>query len=157
MIAETLAGIALIKQSVSFIKDQIDTCKDIGDIAGAIDKMFEGNSQMNSKRSGNISIADQFSTANVARETIDAKLAHEQMQEVATLINLRFGPGTWAGIIQERANRIQERKEAELIMRKKKAKEAKELIDGLKMIGWMVLFAVVVLGGMFAALKFYMT
>lgn len=146
MIAETLAGIALVKQSVSFIKDQIETCKDIGDIADAIDKMFEGNNQMNSKRSGNISIADQFSTSNIARETIDAKIAQEQMQEVANMINLRFGPGTWAGIIQERANRIQAAKEAELVRRKKKAKESAELLENLKLIGFVILSAMVVIG-----------
>ena len=33
MIAETLAGIALVKQSVDFIKSNINTAKDIGDIS----------------------------------------------------------------------------------------------------------------------------
>ena len=32
MIAETLAGIALVKQSVDFIKSNINTAKDIGDM-----------------------------------------------------------------------------------------------------------------------------
>ena len=42
MIAETLAGIALVKQSVDFIKSNINTAKDIGDIAGAVEGLFRG-------------------------------------------------------------------------------------------------------------------
>jgi len=113
---------------------------------------------MNKSKGKRMSIAEQFgSVEKSANDFINMKLLEEQRNELRNIINMRFGPTAWDEIISERANRIQERKEAELIMRKKKAKEAKELIDGLKMIGWMVLFAVVVLGGMFAALKFYMT
>lgn len=156
MIAETLAGIALVKQSVSFIKDQIDTCKDIGDIASAIDKMFEGEQQIQKKRKGSMGIADQFNTANIARETIDAKIAQEQMQEIASLINMRFGPGTWQGIIAERAKRIQEAKEAELAKRKQKAKESAELLETLKLIGIIVMVAIVSIGVIAGAI-FYAT
>ena len=43
------------------------------------------------------------SAIGTARETIDAKLAAEHRQEIATLIDLRFGHGTWQSIINERA------------------------------------------------------
>jgi len=36
---------------------------------------------------------------------------------------MRFGPGTWAGIVNERAKRIQEAKEAE---RKRKIEQARK-------------------------------
>ena len=42
---------------------------------------------------------------------IDAKLAREQLDEVAILINNRFGYGTWNEILRERQKRIQEEKE----------------------------------------------
>ena len=42
VVAEVLAGIALVKSSVDFIKSNIDTAKDIGEIAGAIDGLFQG-------------------------------------------------------------------------------------------------------------------
>ena len=41
-IAEILAGIALVKSSVDFIKSNIQTAQDIGEIAGAIDGLFQG-------------------------------------------------------------------------------------------------------------------
>ena len=46
MIAETLAGISLLKASVDFIKSNIDTAKDIGEIAGAVDGLFRGNDEV---------------------------------------------------------------------------------------------------------------
>ena len=39
---------------------------------------------------------------SVAREVIDAKVATEKLQEVATMVDMRFGPGTWKGILEER-------------------------------------------------------
>jgi len=51
MIAETLAGIALVKSAVDGIKSAIGTANDIGDIAGHIDKLFEGEKQVQQQRS----------------------------------------------------------------------------------------------------------
>ena len=79
-------------------------------------------------------------------ETIDAKLAAEKMQEVANMVNMRFGPNTWKEILEERARRIQEQKEHERQMRIQKAKEAKEFMDALKMIGMVVLSIIVIIG-----------
>ena len=52
------------------------------------------------------------STESVAQEIIDHKLAQEKLREVSVMIDMRFGPGTWAGILAERQRRIQEAKEA---------------------------------------------
>ena len=43
-----------------------------------------------------------ISTENVAQEIIDHKLAQEKLKEVAVMIDMRFGHGTWAGILAER-------------------------------------------------------
>ena len=135
-VAEILAGIALVKASVSFIKDNISTCKDIGDIAGAVDNLLKGRDEVNKKSSGRgMGIREQFDTTHIARETIDAKLAAEQLQEISHMINLRFGPDTWREIVTERARRIQEQKEHEKEVRRQKAKEAKEQMEQLKFIG----------------------
>ena len=104
MFAETLAGIALVKSAVDGIKGAISTAKDISEIADDIDKLFTGEQQIHNKKQKRSS--DPFSVGSVARETIDAKLAAEHRQEIATLIDLRFGHGTWQSIINERANRL---------------------------------------------------
>ena len=104
MFAEKLAGIALVKSAVDGIKGAISTAKDISEIAGDIDKLFTGEQQIQKnkqKRSSN-----PFTVGSVARETIEAKLAAEHRRQIATLIDLRFGHGTWQLIINERANRL---------------------------------------------------
>mgnify|MGYP003638937651 CR=1 FL=1 len=146
-VAEILAGISLVKASVDFIKSNIDTCKDIGEIGGAIDGLLRGQQEVN-KKSGSrgLGVREQFDTTHIARETIDAKLAAEKLQEVANMVNMRFGPDTWREILEERARRIQEQKEHERQIRIKKVKEAKEFMDALKMIGMVVLSIIVIIG-----------
>jgi len=146
-IAEILAGISLVKASVDFIKSNLDTCKDIGEIGGAIDGLLRGNDEVNKKNSGRgLGFKEQFDTTHIARESIDARLAAEQLQEISTMINLRFGPDTWREIMEERARRIQEHKELIRQERIKKAKAHKEFIDALKMIGLVTLAIIAIIG-----------
>ena len=152
MIAETLAGIALFKSAVSGIKSAIGTANDIGDIAGFIDNLFEGEKQVQrerSKKSG-VSIGDQFGVKSVATELINAKLAKEQMQEIATMVDMRFGHGTWRGIVDERAKRIQEAKQAEMARRRAAALRHNEMIENAK-VGVTVFFLVIVVVGLLGA------
>ena len=136
MIAEVLTGIALVQKSVEFIKNNISTVQDISQIAGQIDDLFRGEKeaqQARNKKSGG-GIGDQFGVDTVAKEMIDAKIAAEKLQEVATLVDMRFGPGTWRGIVEERAKRIQEAKEAAAAERRKKLQEAKEFEEMMKQV-----------------------
>jgi len=152
-VAEVLAGIALVKSSVEFIKSNIDTCKDIGEIGSAIDGLLRGQQEVNKKQAKRgLGFKEQFDTAHIARETIDAKLAAEKLQEISTLINLRFGPGTWQGIIDERAKRIQEQKEAERLARIEKRKADAELWADIKMVLIVIGVIAVLGGGIFTAI-----
>jgi hypothetical protein len=135
-IAEILTGIALVQQSVAFIKNNISTAKDIGEIAGQIDDLFRGEKeaqQARNKKAGG-GLGDQFGVDTVAKEMIDAKIAAEKLQEVATLVDMRFGHGTWKGIVAERAKRIQEAKEAAAAARRQRLQEAKEFEEMMKQI-----------------------
>ena len=143
-VAEILAGMALVRSSVDFIKGNIDTCKDIGDVGGAIDKLLKGKDEVNKKQGKGPGVREQFDTAHIARETIDAKLAAEQLQEISTLIDLRFGPGTWRGILEERARRIAEAKEAEKQAKIEKRKADAETWEDIKTV--LLVMGVVVVG-----------
>ena len=134
-VAEILAGIALVKSSVDFIKSNIDTCKDIGEIGGAIDGLLRGKDEVNKKQGKRgLGVKEQFDTSHIARETIDAKLAAEQLQEVANMINLRFGPNTWKEILEERARRIAEQKESIRLAKIEKIKADKQLWIEIKQV-----------------------
>ena len=135
MIAETLAGIALVKSAVDGIKSTINTANDIGGIAKYVDNLLEGEKQtqqQRAKKSGN-SLGDQFGIQSVAQEVIDAKLAQEKVQEMRTLVDMRFGPGTWQSIVDERAKRIREAKEAAEQARREAIKRQNEIMETVKM------------------------
>lgn len=150
VVAEVLTGIALVQQSVEFIKKNIQTAKDVGEIASQIDDLFRGEKevqQARNKKAGG-GLGDQFGVDTVAKEIIDAKLAQEKLQEIAQLVDLRFGHGTWAGILAERSKRIQEAKEAAIAARKKQQREHDEMMETVKMfliVGSIVLLAIGIL------------
>ena len=150
MIAETLAGIALVKSSVEFIKGHIDTAKDIGEIAGAIDGLFRGHDeaqQARNKKSSATGLGAQFGVDTVAKEIIDAKLAAEQLAETARLVDFRFGHGTWASILAERQKRIQEQREIEAAAKRKRIQEHNEMMEmwqGIAIVGASLLVIVTV-------------
>jgi len=154
MIAETLAGIALVKSAVDGIKSAIGTAQDISQIASHVDNLFEGEKQVQQQRAkkSGTGLADQFGIKTVAQEMIDAKLAQEKMQEMATMIDMRFGHGTWAGIVAERAKRIQEAKEAALAARREALKRQQEFIETAKIVVAVVVVAGLALGFLIFAL-----
>lgn len=156
MIAETLAGIALVKSAVDGIKSAIGTAQDISEIAGHIDNLFEGEKQVQQKRAkkSGTGLTDQFGIQNVAQEMIDAKLAQEKMQEIAMMVNLRFGPDTWRSIVDERAKRIQEAKEAAAKARREAQLAHEEMIDNIKMTGLVSMVVGAALGLIFLAFVF---
>lgn len=146
-ISAALTGIALVNKSVDFIKQQIGTAKDIKDIAGALDGLFEGDKQIQQERFSEKSILGQ--TKSAAHTVIDAKLSAENMAEIRSLVNHRFGSGTFQAIIAERNKRIREEKEriaeAKRIARKR-AQERRELMLIITSISAGLIFFMLVIG-----------
>jgi|TARA_Y100000289_G_C3811505_1_gene93965 hypothetical protein len=149
-ISTALAGFALFKSAVDGIKSAIGTANDVSEIAGYIDNLFEGERQVQQKRNkkSGVGVGDQFGVGNVAREIIDAKLAAEQMQEIASMVDMRFGPGTWKSIVDERARRIQEAREQAAAARREKLKKAQEMEENIK-TALLVIGVVIVSVGLF--------
>ena len=132
-----MAGIALVKGAVDGIKSIISTANDVSDIAGYVDKLFEGEKQVQQKRNSKSGVDNFGGIGGVASEVIDARLAKEKMQEVATLIDMRFGHGTWKSIVDERARRLQEQKAKAMEARRiqiQKAKEIEELFQNILLV-----------------------
>ena len=132
VVAEILTGIALVQKSVEFIKSNISTAKDIKDIAKQIDGFFEGEEQMNKKQGKGISLKEQFGIESTASDFIDRKLLEEKRAELKQLINMRFGPTAWDSILSERAERINQAKEARRQARIKAKKQQDEIMEILK-------------------------
>jgi len=140
VVAEILTGISLVSKSVEFIKKNISTVNDIKGIAKQIDGFFEGESQMN-KKSGTLGIKEQFGIESSASDFIDRKLLDEKRNELKQIINLRFGPTAWDQILAERANRINEAKEAVRLQKVEARQKQKEIVDTLQTMA--IIFCVV--------------
>ena len=156
-ISAALAGFALFKSAVDGIKSAIGTANDVSDIAGYLDNLFEGEKQVQQERNkkSGMGVGDQFGVKTVAAEIINAKLAQEEMREIATMVDLRFGHGTWKSIVDERARRIQAAKEAEAAARRaqrQKQKEFENTIEQILMVGGVILMALVLFVLMFKVL-----
>ena len=156
-ISAALAGFALFKSAVDGIKSAIGTANDVSDIAGYLDNLFEGEKQVQQERNkkSGMGVGDQFGIKSVAQEIINAKLAQEQMREIASLVDLRFGHGTWKSIVDERARRIQAAKEAEAAARKAKIQKQKDFentIQQIVMAGAVILMSLLFFVMMFKVL-----
>lgn len=137
IVTATLTGIALIKKSVDFIKENINTVQDISGIAKQIDGFFLGEEQMNKKQGKGMSIAEQFgSVEKSADDYINRKLLEEKRQELKFIINMRFGATAWDQIIAERSERINQAKEAQRQQRIQARKQQEEIMEILKWVGY---------------------
>jgi hypothetical protein len=155
VVAEILTGIALVKKSVDFIKENISTVQDIQGIAKQIDGFFLGEEQMNKGQGKGFSIKEQFGIESSATDFIDRKLLEEKRHELKMIINLRFGPQAWDQILAERANRINEAKEAQRKARLQAKKRQDELLETVKWVGIIFTCIGVLLGGLVVGVKVF--
>ena len=151
VVAETLAGLALVNSTVKGIKSAIGTAKDISEIASDIDNLFKGKEEVKKqahplaskwdkflgKTLG--STADKLSIGAIAKETIEEKLAEEQVLKVRRMVNRRFGGATWDDILLEHAHRIEQHKEELKKQRIKKNKVVQKWYKALEIIGSTIL------------------
>ena len=154
VVAEILTGIALVQKSVEFIKSNINTVQDISGIAKQIDGFFLGEEQMNKNQGKGMSIAEQFgSVEKSADDFINRKLLEEKREELKFIINMRFGATAWDEIISERANRINQAKEAQRQQRIKARQEQEEIMETLKWVGYTLIGIGLMLGVLVVAVK----
>ena len=128
----TIAGIRIVQETFDKISSTLDKAQHIGEVAHHIDEFLNGYDQVQKERFKRGASSNVFSIKNVAQEVIDAKLASEKRQEMATMIDLRFGWGTWQNILKIRAERIKaerERIKKEKILRIKRRNEIMKQIE----------------------------
>jgi len=155
VVAEILTGIALVKKSVDFIKENISTVQDIKGIAKQIDGFFLGEEQMNKGQGKGFSIKEQFGIESSATDYIDRKLLEEKRQELKNIINLRFGPQAWDQILAERAERINQAKEAQRQAKFQAKKRQDELLETIKWIALSFIFIGIIIAGLVVGVKVF--
>ena len=144
-----LAGIALVTKVTEQIKAGINAYNSVTELGGQIDALFLGEQQCQKARNKKAGKYDPFNTETVAKEVLDHKLAQEKLQEIATLIDWRFGHGTWASILAERQKRIREAREQARIRAVARRRKLKEIERLATTIGVSVLAVSAIITGLF--------
>ena len=134
-----LAGLALVTRVTEQIKAGIHAYKSVAELGDQIDALFIGEQQCQKARNKKANKYDPFNTQTVAKEVIEHKLSQERIREVATLVDLRFGHGTWASILSERQRRIQEAREQAKEAARLRRQRIKEIEEMAKILGTSVL------------------
>tara|TARA_Y100001949_G_scaffold172560_1_gene176765 strand:- start:1988 stop:2464 length:477 start_codon:yes stop_codon:yes gene_type:complete len=148
-VGEAIAAAAAFKAAVDGIKSAISTASDVRDIASQIDQLLDSKSRIDKAKNKKVA-PGQFSISSIASETIDAKLAEEEMYQIKMLIDNRFGHGTFQGILETRQKRIKEYKEAQIKLARQKAAQRAEMMNDLKLFVWILLGSIVLVIGVVA-------
>ena len=166
MVAEIIAGITLCNSAYKAIKEGINNCKEVSQLAGSIDQLVEGKEQVDKAAKPTSMVASRWgammgkkgidnkgslSVGSILQEKINQKLADEELAKVRFMVNRRFGLGTWEDIMMERDERIEKAK-----TRKQKERERqKEKMEHWLDIAKNSMIMVLVLLGMFIVFMFY--
>ena len=139
MVAEVLAGIALVKASISGIKTAIGAAQDIGAITKDIDGLFDASKQL--KRDEKMAKATGASATQIV---IDQELAKEAIKECQALVIGRFGYNVWQDIIKLQREQALEAKTRAAAARRAK-EETQEMVGEMAVVGSSVLIGILII------------
>ena len=130
-ITTAIAAVTAASNAIAFIKARINDAQSVADISQQIGTLFDCQKKLNEERNKQAGVGDiKFQTSMDA--VLEAKKLQEQMQEIKTMINLRFGPDTWNEIVNHHNQKLREQKEAQKKARQEAARRAKEIEETIK-------------------------
>lgn len=130
-ITTAIAAVTAASNAIAFIKARINDVQSVADISQQIGTLFDCQKKLNDERNKQAGVGDiKFKSSIDA--VLEAKKLQEQMQEIKTMINLRFGPDTWQEIVDLHNQKLKEQKEAQRAARREAARRAKEVEETLK-------------------------
>jgi hypothetical protein len=130
-ITTAVAAVAAASNAIAFIKARINDVQSVADISQQIGTLFDCQKKLNEARNKQAGVGD-ISFKGSIDAVLEAKKLQEQMQEIKTMINLRFGPDTWQEIVNHHNKALREQKEAQAQARREAARKAKELEETIK-------------------------
>ena len=129
VLGEALAGIALFNTAVAGIKQACGHAKSIGELGGLLDQLWTAEKQINQEANKRAGYSNFDGCKDVANQAIDRRLMQESLNEVRSLITLRFGADCWNEIIAEKAKREREMREAETRAALERQKQTDEWVE----------------------------
>tara|TARA_R100001082_G_scaffold16369_1_gene8270 strand:- start:1867 stop:2388 length:522 start_codon:yes stop_codon:yes gene_type:complete len=135
-ISTAVAAVTAASQAISFIKARINDVQSVADISEQVGTLFSAQKKLNEERNKQAGVSD-ISFKSSINTVLEAKKLNEEMQQIATLINLRWPkpanqPSTWQEILDHHNKVLREQKEAQEKARREKIRKAQELEETFK-------------------------
>ena len=132
-ITTAVAAVTAASNAIAFIKARINDVQSVADISQQIGTLFDCQKKLNDERNKQASVGD-ISFKSSIDAVLESKKLQEQMNEIRTMINLRFGPDTWQEIVDLHNKKLREQKEAQAQARREAIRKAKEFEETLKTV-----------------------
>ena len=132
-ITTAVAAVAAASNAIAFIKARINDVQSVADISQQIGTLFDCQKKLNDERNKQANVGD-ISFKSSIDAVLESKKLQEQMNEIRTMINLRFGPDTWQEIVDLHNKKLREQKEAQAKARREAIRKAKEFEETLKTV-----------------------
>jgi len=115
-ITTAIAAVTAASKAIDFIKARINDVQSISEISEQVSTLFTAQQKLNEERNKQAGVGDINIRTSIDAVLESKKLA-EEMQQIATLINLRFPrpadqPSTWQEILNHHNQALREQKEA---------------------------------------------
>ena len=132
-ITTAVAAVAAASNAIAFIKARINDVQSVADISQQIGTLFDCQKKLNDERNKQAGVGD-IKFKNSIDAVLEAKKLQEQMNDIRTMINMRFGPDTWQEIVDLHNKKLREQKEAQAQARREAVRKAKEFEETLKTV-----------------------
>jgi len=153
-ITTAIAAVTAASNAIAFIKARVNDVQSVADLGEQIGTLFSAQKKLNEERNKQAGVGDVSFKGSIDA-VLEAKRLNEEMQQIATMINMRWPkpadqPSTWQEIINHHNQALREQKEARLKAQREAAIAHNEMVENFK-IGLAVFALAVVVVGLFIA------
>ena len=153
-ISTALMAVSAASNAIAFIKARVNDVQSVADLSDQIGTLFSAQKKLNEERNKQAGVGD-ISFKGSIDAVLEAKRLNEEMQQIATMINMRWPkpadqPSTWQEIINHHNKALREQKAARIAAARQAAIAHDEAIENMK-IGLAILVLTVVVIGLFIA------
>ena len=135
-ITTVIAAVTAASNAIGFIKARINDVQSVADISDQIGTLFSAQKKLNEERNKQAGVGD-INIRSSIDAVLEAKKLNEQMQEIATMINMRWPkpadqPSTWQEILNHHNQKLREQKEAVKKAQAEAARRQQEISETIK-------------------------
>jgi hypothetical protein len=130
-VTTAIAAVTAASNAIAFIKARINDAQSVADISQQIGTLFDCQKKLNEERNKKAGVSD-ISLKNSIDFVLETRKLQEELNTIRTMIDLRFGPGTYMECVNHYNQKLREQREAQKAARREAARRAKEIEETIK-------------------------